>query len=169
MALEPPEPRSGPDDELAAPNDRDTGSIDAILGALYQVISGPKGQPRDWDRFRSLFVPEARLIPVVRRLELADDQLRFLTVEDYITSAIRAFENQAFYESEVKDERKVDRFGGIAQVFSTYETRLDPDQEPIARGINSIQLFWNGKRWAIVNIFWDAERPDEPEPPNDKP
>jgi hypothetical protein len=61
-----------------------------------------------------------------------------------------------FYESEVS--RKVEQFGAIAHVFSTYESRHAPEEKPFSRGINSIQLFNDGKRWWVVTIFWDSER-----------
>jgi hypothetical protein len=38
-------------------------SIDAIMKALYSIPAGNPGQPRDWDRYRSLFTPDARMIP----------------------------------------------------------------------------------------------------------
>ena len=42
---------------------KDVASIDAIMKAVYDVISGDAGKLRDWDRFRSLFHKDARLIP----------------------------------------------------------------------------------------------------------
>jgi hypothetical protein len=139
------------------PRKEDVASMDAILAALYDVISGPAGQARDWNRFRSLFVPGARLIPTGRTPE----GVARITVSDpdgYITRSGNALA-QGFFEKEVA--RKVDRFGGIAHVFSTYEARRKADDtQVLARGINSIQLFDDGKRWWIVSVYWQAERPD---------
>ena len=45
---------------------RDVESIDAIVTAIYDVISGPVGKKRDWDRERSLYYPGARVIPTAR-------------------------------------------------------------------------------------------------------
>jgi hypothetical protein len=139
------------------PRKEDVASMDAILAALYDVISGPAGQARDWDRFRSLFVPGARLIPTGRTPEGAGR----ITVSDpdgYITRSGNAL-SQGFFEKEIA--RKVDQFGAIAHVFSTYEARRKADDtQLLARGINSIQLFNDGKRWWIVSIYWQAERPD---------
>jgi len=50
----------------------------------------------------------------------------------------------------------------MAQVFSTYESRHEKDGAPFARGINSIQLLWDGGRWWVATILWDSERPDNP-------
>jgi hypothetical protein len=139
------------------PRPEDVASMDAIIAALYDVISGPAGQPRDWNRFRSLFVAGARLIPTGRTPE----GVARITVSDpegYITRSANALA-QGFFEKEIA--RKVDRFGGVAHVFSTYEARRKADDtQLLARGINSIQLFNDGKRWWIVSIYWQAERPD---------
>ena len=72
-----------------------------------------------------------------------------------------------FFEKEV--HRETQRFGNIAHVFSTYESRIKADGPTIARGINSIQAFWDGKRWWITNAIWDEERPDNPMPPEYSP
>jgi hypothetical protein len=151
-----------PQEKRPEPRPEDVRSIDAIVAAVYDVISGPKGEQRDWDRFRSLFVAEARLIPVVVGGD-GSATVRVLGVEDYIRVADRAMTSDGFFERELS--RKVDRFGNLAQVFSTYESRRDEgDAEPFARGINSIQLLFDGEGWRVVTIFWDAERPDAPIP-----
>ena len=41
----------------------DVESIDAIISASYDVISGSKDEPRDWNRERSLFYPGSRHMP----------------------------------------------------------------------------------------------------------
>src|SRR6266540_5616894 len=130
-------------------------SIDAIVAAVYDVISGPAGKKRDWDRMRSLFVPGARLIPTGPR-QAGGYGSRVLTVDEYIERASGNFEKQGFYEREAA--RQTEQFGQIAHAFSTYESRHAPeDAKPFQRGINSIQLMNDGKRWWIVTIFWQAE------------
>ncbi|MEI7037628.1 hypothetical protein [Fulvimonas yonginensis] len=147
---------------LPAARPADVASMDAILGALYDVISGPKGQKRDWDRLRSLFVPGARLIPVHAGKD-GIVQARVLSVEDYIRLGAPLLEKEGFFEREV--HRTVDRYGHIAQVFSTYESRhAANDAKPFQRGINSIQLLFDGHRWWVVTIYWQGERPDLPIP-----
>jgi hypothetical protein len=135
--------------------------MDAIIAALYDVISGPAGQARDWNRFRSLFAPDARLIPTGRTPE-GQARLTVIDPEGYIKRSSAAL-SQGFFEKEIS--REVNRFGSIAHVFSTYETRRKADDaQPMARGINSIQLFFDGARWWIVSVYWQAERPDSPLP-----
>jgi hypothetical protein len=151
--------------ELAAPDAKseDVRSVDSILGALYDSISGPAGKPRDWDRFRGLFVPKARLIPVAKKGDAGADA-RVLDVEEFIKFADGASKQAGFYEKEIA--RKTDTFGRVAHVFSTYESRrASDDEKPFARGINSIQLLKDGNRWWVVTIFWDSETPDRPIPP----
>lgn len=136
----------------------DVSSMDAIVAALYDVISGPAGQKRDWDRFRGLFAPGARLIPTGRRPDGAQT-MRTMTPDDYATQSGPNLERNGFFEREIG--RRTEQFGGIAHVFSAYDSkRLATDSVPFARGINSIQLFNDGKRWWVVTVFWDSERPD---------
>jgi YVTN family beta-propeller protein len=140
----------------------DVASVDAIIAALYEVISGPAGQKRDWDRFRGLFVPGARLIPTGRRPD-GSQAMRILTPEDYINGAGRQLETMGFFEREIG--RRSDTFGGITHVFSAYDSkRTAADTIPFARGINSIQLLNDGKRWWIVTVIWDSERAGNPIP-----
>jgi DNA-binding beta-propeller fold protein YncE len=140
----------------------DVASIDAIITALYDVISGPAGQKRDWDRFRSLFAPGARLIPTGRRPD-STRVMRVITPDEYATNIGPQLENGGFFEREIG--RRTERFGAVAHVFSAYDSkRTAADTVPFARGINSIQLFDDGRRWFVVTIFWDSERRDNPIP-----
>lgn len=143
-------------------NPADVSSIDAILGALYDVISGPAGQVRNWDRFRSLMAPGARLIPTGQRADGTRTMLVW-DVEEYITRAGPGLERGGFYEREIG--RTVEQFGQVAHAFSSYDSkRLPTDAEPFQRGINSIQMRHDGTRWWVVTIFWDSERADNPIP-----
>jgi hypothetical protein len=143
---------------------KDVASEDAIIAALYDVISGPACQRRDWNRFRSLFVPGARLIPTIR---LAPDPkfiARVESADEYAASAQQTLEQNGFFEHEIA--RTVETFGNITHRFSTYESRRTAaDEKPFARGINSIQLLNDGTRWWIVTVYWQAERPGNPIPP----
>jgi hypothetical protein len=148
--------------EAPAAKPADVASVDSIIAALYDVISGPAGKKRDWDRMRSLFVPGARLIPTGPRKE-GGYASRVLTVDEYITRASGFFEKEGFFEREAA--RHTDKFGQIAQVFSTYESRHKlEDPKPFQRGINSIQLMNDGKRWWVVTVFWLGEDKDNPIP-----
>jgi hypothetical protein len=129
------------------------------------VISGPAGKARDWDRERSLFYPGARLMPTATVSGRNDVELapQILDVEGYIERVEPLFEKSGFYEKEIA--RRIEHFASIAHVWSTYESRRDPgDPEPFMRGINSIQLFHDGKRWWILSIYWQHESTQRPLP-----
>jgi hypothetical protein len=146
-------------------NPRDVESIDAIINAVYDGISGPRGKKRDWDRERSLYIPGARLIPTSNPGDKKELWPQLLDIEGFIARVEPYFEKEGFYEKEVA--RKTEQFGQIAQVWSTYESRHDPsDPQPFARGINSIQLFHDEKRWWIVSIYWQQESDNAPIPRN---
>jgi len=134
----------------------DGASVDSIVAALYDVISGPAGAPRNWNRMRALFAPDAKLMVVVPNREGGGFALRSMTVEDYISRNMSAFNTSGFYEREIA--RTTDAFGQLVHVFSTYELLRSPnDPKPFMRGINSIQLAHDGKRWWIANLVWRAE------------
>jgi hypothetical protein len=140
----------------------DLASVDSIIGAVYDVISGPAGKKRDWDRMRSLFLPGARLIPTGPRPGGGYGS-RVLTVDEYIERSSGFFEKEGFFEREAA--RVTEQFGQIVHAFSTYESRHAPDDaKTIQRGINSIQLMNDGKRWWIVTIFWQGEDEKTPLP-----
>jgi hypothetical protein len=141
-----------------AANPADVATVDTTVAALYDVISGPAGKKRDWNRFRSLFIPGARMIPTGKRQTGAVGST-VIDPEGYITRSSSVLEEQGFFEKEVA--RRSETFGNIAHVFSTYEARHKAeDKDPFMRGINSIQLMNDGKRWWIVTVFWQAESPD---------
>lgn len=140
----------------------DVESIDAIVTAVYDVISGPAGERRDWERFRSLFVDGARLIPV-GRVQGGSVQTRVMSPEEYAERTGPVLEQAGFFEREIG--RVTERYGRIAHLFSAYESRRTAeDAQPFARGINSFQLMHDGDRWWVVSIFWQSETPEFPIP-----
>lgn len=144
-------------------NPADVASIDSIMHAVYDVISGPAGKKRDWDRMRSLFIPGARLIPTRAARSGGGFVSTVVDVEGYISRSSKFLETEGFFEREIG--RRTDQFGNIAQVFSAYESRHKADDpKPFARGINSFQLMNDGKRWWVVTILWQEESPAIPLP-----
>lgn len=155
-----PTPSASAAPAIPAANPADVATMDSIVAALYDVISGGPG-PRNWDRFRSLFVPGARMIPTGRRQN--EVGTRVMTPDDYAARSGPFLEKNGFYEREIS--RRTEKFGNIAHVFSTYESRhAKDDEKPFARGINSIQLMNDGKRWWIVTVFWQGEDEQNPLP-----
>ena len=153
-----------PTEKNAPPEARpaDVASIEAIIKAAFEVMSGPAGKERDWKRFRSLFKPSAQFIIAPRR---PDGSVNFTvrTIDEYIANSWAWLEKNAVYEVEV--HRITEQFGHLAHAFSTYESREKPDTaQPSSRGVSSFQLVHDGQRWWIVNWFWLGERPDNPIP-----
>ncbi|MCW9036974.1 hypothetical protein [Altibacter sp.] len=137
-------------------------TIESTITALYAVISGEKGDNRDWELFRFLFASEAKLIPTGKAAS-GVSSVRYMTPEAYITASEQWLLDNGFFEKEIF--RIEERFGNIAHVFSTYASYYsETDETPFMRGINSIQLFHDGDRWWVVNIYWTPETPETPIP-----
>ncbi len=151
----PPEPEVAEVMAVPEADPADVASVEAITAAVYEVISGPAGTPRDWDRWHSLFLPNARLYPVG-----ANQDGRWvangMSPEDFVTLADESFTENGFYEIEIGNVTEV--YGNIAHRFSSYASyRTEEDPEPFNRGINSIQLLNDGERWWVLTIFWQHE------------
>ncbi len=146
---------------VKAQYESDVESIDSIIEALYASISGEAGADRDWDRFKYLFIPEAKLMPTGIT---PDGKVIYRTwgVEEYTEQVTDYFKQNGFFETELSKE--VVQYRYVAHVFSTYESRRTEEGEVIARGINSIQLFYDNDRWWIVSVFWAGETNDAPIP-----
>lgn len=138
----------------------DVNSLDSIMRALYEVISGPAGT-RDWNRFRSIFLPQARFTQVEKMPDGSFSVISW-SVGEFVRDATEVFSQEGFYENAILN--RPESYGNMAQVFSSYESRHAPGEKPFSRGINSIQLLNDGKRWWVVSIAWDSERPDNPLP-----
>ncbi len=137
-------------------------SVDSIIKALYASISGEKGEPRDWDLFRYLVIPEAQLIPTNKN---EDGKLVYtvITPEQFVKQADKNFVENGFYEYET--HRDTQDYGHVVHVFSTYASKRSKfDAEPFNQGINSIQLFNDGTRWWVVSIYWAHETDYNPIP-----
>jgi len=140
----------------------DVSSIENIVNAVYDVISGDSGVKRNWDRMRTLFIPEGRLMATGMKPD-SSIGYRVMSLEDYITRSSPFMEKHGFFERSINN--KIEHYGNIAHVFSTYESRHSlTDSKPFARGINSIQLMFDGKRWWVVDIFWASETDKTPLP-----
>src|SRR4029453_5165828 len=149
--------------EVSTADPADVASIDAIINAAYDGISGAAGEKRDWDRERWLFSPGALLIPPAK--PGANHRLapQMLDLEGFIARVEPYFAENGFFEKEIA--RHTEQFGHIAHVWSTYESRHNGDDpKPFMRGINSIQLFCDGNRWWIVTIYWQQESAEDPIP-----
>ncbi len=137
----------------------DVATLDGIIKAFYATITGPKGQPRQWSRDRTLYIPDVRFVSMSEQ----DGKIRagISNHQQYVNSTNESFVRNGFTEREIN--RVVRRFGNIAHVFSTYEFTNDAGTDK-GRGVNSIELYWDGTRWWISAASWDDERPNNPIP-----
>lgn len=142
-------------DQERTADPRDVGTLDDIIRAYYEVVSGPAGESADRERDRTLHLPNA-LVGMPGFDDDGNPQLVTMTLDGYHDSA-GGVRTEGFFEKEI--HRVVQRFGNVAHVFSTYASSTTPDGEPYSRGINSIQLTWDGERWWIVSWIFDQERP----------
>ncbi len=140
----------------------DVESVQAILTAVYDVISGDAGVKRDWGRWHTLFAPGATLSYLANDGDGHISRV-IVTPADYAEQSGPSLEQNGFHEIEIK--HVAESYGNIAHVFSIYESRRKlSDPEPFARGINSFQLMNDGERWWVVSIYWQAEGPANPIP-----
>ena len=147
-------------DQISAPRPDAAKAVGAVVRSLYDLISGPVDAARNWDRFRSFFLPGARLIPQHR---VPAGPVQIMDVEAYIARVEKLIAGTGFHEREVA--ARIDIFGAIAHVLSTYEARHALDEkEPFMRGINSIQLLYEGGRWQVASVIWDIEGENNPIP-----
>jgi hypothetical protein len=130
---------------------KDVLSIDALINASYEVVSGKKGAARPWQRDHYLHHPKA----VYSYFSKDKNQQVYYTLEEFHKETNAMVFHTDFYESEINREVRI--FGNIAQVWSTYETRLEAQGPVKRRGINSIQLIYENKRWYILSWTFCGE------------
>ncbi len=142
-----------------AADPKDVSTLDGIVKAFYATITAPKGVPRQWSRDRTLYMPDVRFVGMNER----DGKISagIMSHQQYVNATNESFVKDGFDEREIN--RVVRRFGNIAQVFSTYEYTNDAKTEK-GRGINSIELYWDGTRWWISSASWDEEGTNKPIP-----
>jgi hypothetical protein len=142
------------------PKPEDVSTIDGVMKAYYEVVSGPPGQARDWDRDRNLYIPGVKFVAM--SVKEGKPVAAVMTHDEYVKRSNDWLVKNGFDEREI--HRVVRRFGNIAQVWSTYESRGKSGGPVTARGINSLELYWDGSRWWVASATWEDERPDNPIP-----
>ncbi len=153
-----PDPGTPPPGAVVRPeaDPADVASVEAVIKAYYASVSGAKGETRNWDRLRSLMCPEMMMFST-REAEGGPLTVA-ITVDTFIEANRKYFERGGYYEREIY--QKVETFGHVAHVLSTYEARRNvTDAAPYSRGLNSFQLLNNGARWFIVSMTWQTETP----------
>jgi hypothetical protein len=145
---------------VGPPVDSDEFQIEATVLAVYNVISGPAGR-RDWRQFEGLFAPGAQM--VISAAKEGAAAVTVLTPKEYVAQNTPIFNDKGWFERPIATRTM--RYGDIAQVWSTYESRAAAsDEKPLARGINSVQLVRIGGAWKVQSIVWQQEDAAHPIP-----
>lgn len=132
----------------------DVATLDGIIAAFYDIVSHESGEPVDWARDSTLYLADLRF----RIASHTPDGLRLHNVDHAQFARMFSDVTDAFHEREI--HRVTHRFGPIAQVWSTYEWRTTPDGPVGGRGINAIDLYFDGTRWWIGSATWTSETPE---------
>ncbi len=155
-----------PTRETVSADPGDVASVEAIVTAAYEAIQRAPGETFDWDRFRTLFIPQATLIPNAEQSPggtfLVYTPETFVSTMDSYTT-VGGPNDRGFAEEGVHLE--VHRYGDVAQAFSTYQKHFWGEDRILGRGINSFQLVFHSGRWWIASIAWDEENGAGPIPP----
>lgn len=146
--------------QTPTPRAEDVSTIDGIIAAFYEVVSGPAGTPRQWHRDSTLYIPDVHFVAMDMRQ--GKPVALVMNHGQFVAAYNRAFVDRGFFEREI--HRVTTRFGNIVHVFSTYENSITEHGPVQGRGVNSIQLYWDGVRWWIASATWEDERPDNPIP-----
>jgi hypothetical protein len=143
-----------------APRAADVASVDGVVKAYYDVISGPAGDPREWSRDRSLYIADLRFVATGFAKERP--YARVMDHQAFVDGSDSAMVHDGFFEREI--HRVTRAYGNIVQVFSTYEEHRTADGPVQGRGVNALQLFWDGTRWWVASAIWSEEDPAHPIP-----
>jgi hypothetical protein len=138
----------------------DVATIDGIIKAFYEVISGAAGQPRQWGRDKTLYSPDVRFVAM--SMHDGKPRAEIMSHTQYVNGSNDFFIKEGFIENEIG--RVTRQFGNLAHVFSTYEWETTTGKKERGRGVNSLELFNDGARWWISAVTWEEERPNNPIP-----
>ncbi|MEM9022334.1 MAG: hypothetical protein AAGB22_01235 [Bacteroidota bacterium] len=136
---------------------------ESLVRTFYRTLSGPAG-PRNWDRFRSLCLPDAQINAITYNADGTAVPV-YGSVANYIAQVGPFFEQHGYQQKQLK--HRVDTYGNLAQIFSTYSTRyLAPGSSTAIEehGVASFQVIYWKNRWWIANVLWNAEAPGDPIP-----
>jgi hypothetical protein len=163
QATPPKEPQKHVQVQPVAPRAEDVISIEAIVKASYETISGGVGVPRQWGRDETLFDPNVRFVAVERDPKSGAIVATITTHHEFVDGTDASLVKDGFTERELA--HTIQRFGNVATVLSSYEGKNASTGKVVTRGVNIFQLYFDGKRWWILSMVWDQETPANPIPP----
>jgi hypothetical protein len=148
---------------IIAAKPEDVGTIEGIVNASYETISGGIGVPRQWGRDRTLYDPDVRFVAIEPDPKSGGIVPLSSSQQDFADHTDAFLVKEGFIERELGHD--IHRFGNVATVLSSYEGKVSSTGKVVTRGVNIFQLYYDGKRWWILSMVWDRERPDNPIPP----
>ena len=137
-------------------------TLDSTINAFYAAISSDNGQSFDWDLYKYVMHPEAKLVRYGPEKD-GSYSTTYYSADDYIKRYKKYMENVGFYEKEIF-RGEVTSFGNISHVWSGYASFEKSDKNPIIRGINSFQLLYDKERWWVISAYYTRETPNNPIP-----
>jgi hypothetical protein len=157
-----PQERSHIERPIIPARAEDVSTPEGIVKASYETISGGVGVPRDWGRDRTLFDPNSRSVAVSVDPKTGVVTTKSMAEQDFADGDDAWMVQYGFTERELR--HVIHRYGNVATVLSSYEGKAAAGKT-ITRGVNIFQLYFDGKRWWILSMVWDEERPGNPIPP----
>ncbi|WP_342379773.1 hypothetical protein NVS55_09635 [Myxococcus stipitatus] len=151
----PPRPDAAPSSDAVAARPEDVATIDGVMRAFYEVVNIAPDAPRQWARDRTLYSPWIHFVAIGKTREVYDHARFAASTEPLIAGGFREWEIH----------RTVKRYGNIAHVTSTYEARTGPGEGAPGRGVNYLQLYFDGTRWWVTSVVWQSEDEANPIPP----
>lgn len=140
----------------------DVSTLDGIIKAYYDVISGPADQPRQWNRDATLYIPNVRFV-IIHEDAAGKTTAESMTHQQFVDTSEASLSGKPFYEHEV--HRITHRAGSVAHLLSTSEHMSSPTGPVQGSSVDSLELFFDGKRWWISNAsIWDVASPKHPLP-----
>ncbi len=130
---------------------QDVSSIDGILEAYYDVISGPAGESPDVARDKSLHHPNA-WVAIAGVDNEGAPSVNVMSLDEYHGAG--GVRSAPFYEWET--DREIRESGNMIHVWSHYASAREPGGEPFDTGVNSITLFFDGSRYWVMGWMFDA-------------
>ena len=139
-------------------------SPEKLADAMLAFITFEKGEEKDWDEYRNLFLPEANKLSF--RPKPGDPlsrQVRSSNLEEFVRYNGPSYSKKGFEEYSIGV--KVNEFNGIASVFQSFYCK-NGDGSYEARGVNSYQMVFLNNRWWIANTMFinetdEVKLPDE--------
>lgn len=153
-------PAKGPTVETIAPRPEDVGSVDGVMRAFYEVTNVAPGAPRQWARDRTLYVPWIHFVALGKG-STGRPAVTLWTHDEFV-AASDALMAKGFVEREI--HRNTRTYGNMVHVDSTYEILPGPDSPVRGRGVNSLDLYFDGQRWWVASVVWQSEDAAHPIP-----